>query len=115
MRRLLRSEHRCGVMQTHGIDLHRGGRLAARSNCQRLERVDVHLRWGQHCLWRAVGKARGMQGECDVERFLPNGMHGGHSFEEDLCRREEREPGVMMVVVVPPEELLEPRPGVVDR
>jgi hypothetical protein len=107
VRRLFRFENRRGVIQRRGVDLGRGAWRAARNNCKGLERVDVHLCGGQRCLRGAVGEARGVHVECEVERFLPDGMHRGHPFEEDFCGREERESGVVMVVVMPPEELLE--------
>ena len=57
---------------------------------------------------RAVREALGVQRVLRVERALAHAVHGGDTTEEHVRRRTEREPGVLMVVVVPPEERLEP-------
>jgi hypothetical protein len=42
----------------------------------------------------------GVQGAGGVKRSLPGGMHGTNAVEEDVGGREEREPGVLMVILV---------------
>ena len=77
-------------------------------DCERFERVDVHLCGRQGGLGRAVWEATWVQGVRGVERFLPDGDHDCDATEEHLCRGKEGEPGMLMLVVVPPEEGLEP-------
>jgi hypothetical protein len=49
-----------------------------------------------------------VQGIGAVERWLPRSVQDADAVEEDIGGREKREPGVLMVVVVPPDEILEP-------
>jgi hypothetical protein len=72
------------------------------------ERVDVDGAGRQRDERRAVGEALGVGGVGDVERSLACGGDDRDASEEDVGRREEREARVMMVVVVPAEEVLQP-------
>ena len=62
----------------------------------------------QRDAWRAVSEALGGGGVGEVERDLADGRDDGHAPEEDIGGREEREARVVMVVVVPAEEVLQP-------
>ena len=69
------------------------------------ERVDVDGRWGPGHTRRSAREALGVRGEGRVERGLALRGDELHAVVEDLARREEREAGVVMVVVVPREEV----------
>ena len=73
-----------------------------------LERVDVHFRRGQGRLGRPVWEALGVFGVVRIERALADVEDSGDASEEDFGGREERESGVLMLVVVPGEERGEP-------
>ena len=58
---------------------------------------------------RPVGEALGMRAVRDVEGGLTYGSNLGDAAVEDIGRCEQGEPCVMVVVVVPGEEVAEPR------
>jgi hypothetical protein len=72
-----------------GYDRHRQG----------FEGGDVHRCGRQEGFGWAVWKAPGVQRVRGIERLLADGMHGRDALEEDLSGREERQPGMMMVIV----------------
>ena len=90
-----------------GVGVRDGG-VAGERNDEGFERVDMHAGGRQRRPWRAVGEALGVQGVRRVERRLAHGVHRRHAAEEHLGWREEREAGMLVLVVVPAEERAEP-------
>ncbi len=78
------------------------------------DRIDFDLRGRTSGERRPIRKAFGVRGVGGIERTLPNGSNVLDATIEDVFRREEGEPGVMVLVVVPAEELLEPATSVLD-
>ena len=63
---------------------------------------------GQRGARRAVREALGVLGVRGIEGGLARGADGLDATEEDVGGREEREARVMVLVVVPAEEALQP-------
>src|SRR5436190_23673113 len=94
----------------------RGCRARRRRGCLRGDQdslrengVDVHGGRRQRHARRPVGEALGMRAVRDVEGGLTYGSNLGDAAVEDIGRCEQGEPCVMVVVVVPGEEVAEPR------
>ena len=86
-------------------------------NAGRLRRRWVdrdRLRW-PGCLWGTFDEPLGMRHERRVERRLPDGEDLADPTVVHRCRRQIREPGMMMLVVVPGEELAQARALLVGR
>lgn len=73
------------------------------------ERVDVDLGGRHRDVRRAVGETVGMGCVGGIERALAGGAHLLDMPVEHVSGREEREAGVVMLVVVPAEEVPDPR------
>lgn len=85
-----------------------GQRVHGHLNGEGFEGVDVYFRGRQRGLGRAVREAARVLRVPGVEGGLAHAVHVGDAAEEHLRGREQREPGVLMVVVVPREEGVEP-------
>jgi hypothetical protein len=72
-----------------------------------VSRVDVDGRGRTGRAWRPAREAFGMRDEGCIERGLALGCDEFHAAVKDIPRREERDSGVMVVVVVPREEVRE--------
>ena len=84
-----------------------GGR---RRDAERLcdEGVDVNRGRRHRDARRAVREPLGVRVVRGVERGLAHGADFFDASEEDVGWREEREAGMMMLVVVPAKEILQP-------
>ena len=77
-------------------------------------RVDPDGGWFLRRCWRFIDEALRIFSEGPVQGPLPRGMHGVDLTVMNLVRGHQADPAVVVVLVVPGEELTAEAPGVLD-